>query len=101
MSTVFTSWLWPDRVIGKRASGMLRAEHNALVNAHAALVDAAQIIDRETGVTELVCVLKRCHGMFQQSPLNDDNDWVNGQLARDIRAVLARHAKAANVEGSK
>jgi len=29
----FQSWLWPNRVIGKRESGELREEHNALVNA--------------------------------------------------------------------
>jgi hypothetical protein len=27
-----TSWLWPDRVIGKRESRRLREEHNDLVN---------------------------------------------------------------------
>lgn len=37
----FSSWLWPDRVIGKRESRQLREEHNRLVNAHAALVEIA------------------------------------------------------------
>lgn len=34
------SWLWPDHVIGKRESRRLRAQHNALVNAHAEALDA-------------------------------------------------------------
>ena len=34
------TWLWPDRTIGKRESGMLRAEHNALVNQCADLLAA-------------------------------------------------------------
>lgn len=33
-----SSWLWPDRVIGKRESRRLRDEHNALVNRVAQLV---------------------------------------------------------------
>ncbi len=28
------TWLWPDRVVGKRESRQLRDEHNALVNSH-------------------------------------------------------------------
>lgn len=35
---VFDSFLWPDHVIGKRESRTIREEHNALVNAHAALL---------------------------------------------------------------
>lgn len=37
------SWLWPDRVIGKRESRALREEHNRLVNAHVALVEACKL----------------------------------------------------------
>jgi len=33
-----TSWLWPDRTIGKRESRTLREEHNATVNSHADLL---------------------------------------------------------------
>ena len=33
-------WLWPDRVIGKKESRVLREEHNALCNSHAELVKA-------------------------------------------------------------
>lgn len=40
----FTSWLWPDRTIGKRESRQLREEHNALVNASAELVAACQAV---------------------------------------------------------
>ncbi len=32
MSAVAKSWLWPDHVIGKRESRVLRETHNALVN---------------------------------------------------------------------
>lgn len=35
---VFRSWLWPDHSISKAESRQLREEHNALVNAYAALV---------------------------------------------------------------
>ena len=55
--------------------------------------DLAQIIDRETGHAELMAVLERCHGMFQQSPLNKDGNWLSSQLARDIRKALS-NAKA-------
>lgn len=40
-----TSWLWPDRTIGKRESRDLREEHNALVNSHAELVDLIRDIN--------------------------------------------------------
>lgn len=36
------SWLWPDHNIGLRESRKLREEHNALVNSHAALVEALE-----------------------------------------------------------
>jgi hypothetical protein len=32
------SWLWPDRVISKRESRVLREEHNAAVNTNAELL---------------------------------------------------------------
>lgn len=38
----FDSWLWPDKIIGKRESRMLREEHNNLVDSHAQLLNAAQ-----------------------------------------------------------
>ena len=34
------TWLWPNRTIGKRESGELRDEHNALVNRHAEVLVA-------------------------------------------------------------
>lgn len=37
-----SSWLWPDRVIGKRESRRLREEHNRLNNSHAKLLEAAR-----------------------------------------------------------
>lgn len=37
---------------------------------------------------ELLEALKRCHSAFQQSPLNKDDDWVQGRLASDIRAAI-------------
>lgn len=37
-------WLWPDHVIGKRASRLLREEHNAVVNSHAELLEAAGLV---------------------------------------------------------
>ncbi len=40
----FTSWLWPDRVIGKRESRDLRDEHNRLVNSHADLLSASELV---------------------------------------------------------
>lgn len=39
---------------------------------------------------ELAEMLVRCCGMFQQSPLNADGDWINSRLARDMAALLAR-----------
>ena len=44
MSAAAFSWLWPDRVIGKRESAKLRAEHNALVNAYCNAVKVAQLL---------------------------------------------------------
>jgi hypothetical protein len=34
------SWLWPDHLIRKSESGILREEHNRLVNVNADLVEA-------------------------------------------------------------
>lgn len=47
------SWLWPDRVIGKRESRTLRDEHNALVNSHADLLEQLKALvgDLEWGTT--------------------------------------------------
>lgn len=39
-----SSWLWPDRVIGKRESRRLREEHNRVVNNHAELLQACQLL---------------------------------------------------------
>ena len=36
------SWLWPDKVIGKRESRLLRNEHNEAVNLNAELVEALE-----------------------------------------------------------
>lgn len=36
------SWLWPDHVIGKRASRQLRHDHNATVNSHQLLLEALE-----------------------------------------------------------
>jgi hypothetical protein len=36
------SWLWPDRVIGKRESRTPREEHNILVNKYATLARATR-----------------------------------------------------------
>ena len=35
-----SAWLWPDHVIGKRESRVLREEHNAVYNSHAELLEA-------------------------------------------------------------
>jgi hypothetical protein len=35
-------WLWPDRVIGKRESRLLREEHNRVVNFNAELLAALE-----------------------------------------------------------
>jgi len=40
----FSSWLWPDRTIGKRESRELREEHNRLVNAYVRL---QEVLDDE------------------------------------------------------
>ncbi len=39
---------------------------------------------------EMYRLIHDCHGLFQQSPLNKDNDWLSSQLARDLRAVVAK-----------
>lgn len=54
------------------------------------VVELATLIDRETAAPELLAVLKRCHGLFQQSPLNKHDGWVQSKLARDIRAAIAK-----------
>jgi hypothetical protein len=36
------AWLWPDRVIGKRQSAIMRQEYNALLNKYCRLVDAVE-----------------------------------------------------------
>jgi hypothetical protein len=38
------AWLWPNRVIGKRESGELREEHNALLNSHTELLAVCRAI---------------------------------------------------------
>lgn len=47
------TWLWPNRVIGKRESGVLREEHNAVVNTNATLlcVLRAMVKDAEKAVS--------------------------------------------------
>lgn len=40
------TWLWPDRVIGKRESRKLREEHNTLVNDRDRLLAACVRIRR-------------------------------------------------------
>lgn len=54
----FSSWLWPDRVIGKRESRQLREEHNRLVNSSAALVAAIDgilaCVDRPGGTIRTI-----------------------------------------------
>ena len=45
--TTPASWLWPDRTIWKQESRLLRDEHNALVNSHAALMETLRIIERQ------------------------------------------------------
>ncbi len=42
-----TTWLWPDRVIGKRESRELRETHNDLVNKHAAAMEALRSLVME------------------------------------------------------
>jgi len=37
--TKFQAWLWPNKPIGKRRSGALREEHNALYNAYCELLE--------------------------------------------------------------
>ena len=37
-----STWLWPDRTIGKRESRALRDEHNRLINSHAKLLEAIE-----------------------------------------------------------
>jgi hypothetical protein len=37
-------WLWPDRVISKRESRVIREEHNAAVNVYAKLLIALRTI---------------------------------------------------------
>lgn len=39
------TWLWPDRVIGKRESRRLREEHNTMVNALLPVCEAIARID--------------------------------------------------------
>lgn len=36
-------WLWPDHAISKAESRELREEHNAIVNSHSALLEAAEV----------------------------------------------------------
>ena len=43
---------------------------------------------------ELLEALKRCHSAFQQSPLNKDDDWVQGRLASDIRAAINKATRS-------
>ena len=37
-------WLWPNRKIGKKESGEMREEHNAVVNDNANLLEALQAV---------------------------------------------------------
>ena len=41
------SWLWPDRVIGKRESRVLRDEHNRVINLNAELLAALGSAEQE------------------------------------------------------
>jgi hypothetical protein len=60
-----TSWLWPDRVIGKRESRLLREEHNALINK---LQDAELALkDTEDANRELLRALKGEQAMRERN----------------------------------
>jgi hypothetical protein len=39
----FNCWLWPNRAIGKRLSGIYREEHNQVVNALALCEEALKL----------------------------------------------------------
>ena len=54
-----SSWLWPDRTIGKRESRQLREEHNRVVNENAELLTALK--DLTTSIHEHVKMDVRKH----------------------------------------
>lgn len=74
------SWLWPDRVIGKRESRTLRDEHNALVNSHAELLEQAR---------GLLLQFRKLTGA---GAINlDSQHWGMAAVHRDLlNAVIAR-----------
>jgi hypothetical protein len=79
----FTSWLWPDRTIGKRESRQLREEHNALVNSH----------------EELVGLLRRAHSALQT--MDTSGDWIVSGLAGEIRSALAKAKIGSQTQGGQ
>ena len=72
----FSSWLWPNRAIGKRESEKLRKEHNLLVSNHARLLEA------------LRCLVRRSANQLDQSPTRDGIDNVDALVA--ARAAIAK-----------
>lgn len=78
------SWLWPDHAISKQESRALREEHNALVNAHAGLLEACEQAEHwlseeaaspqpgQTKPEEILRVLRAAIAAFKQQPFRDE-----------------------------
>lgn len=76
------AWLWPDHVISKRASGLLREEHNVVVNSHAELLEALR-------------------GLFENCAMIH-SQWGDGSNAKQADAAIAfARAAIATAEGAK
>lgn len=50
---MITTWLWPDKTIGKRESRKLREEHNAAVTVAHELAEALEGLADCAGITAL------------------------------------------------
>ena len=72
------AWLWPDRVIGKRASAQLREEHNAAVNVAAELLAALEAMAEHEGERQ-----------YSGIGTEHDSDALEAAKAR-ARAALAK-----------
>lgn len=68
------AWLWPDQIIGKRASRQLREEHNALVNLNAELIETLRDL---TGQVVETCAARK----FGDGPLSMANEKAHAAIA--------------------
>ena len=67
--TPFKAILWPDHVIGKRESRIIRDNHNALYNSHAQLLAALEALCADSYLADPINAdrMKQARAAIQQA----------------------------------